>query len=649
MEKKKLVGVIIIAIIISIVKELIFTYILKMASNYYIDRIIISTIIFSFIGLHFVVEIRKLYDFIIKHRYKITVICIILFSILQYSGSSNGIMTLCVLEPEKNNTIWGKYNSIRSDEYGVETPLAISQSRNNFSYFNEFLRGTKTDVFSVVHAPVKDILSIGKLFNLGYFLNSGFGIAFAWNLRFYLLLLASYELFYILTNEKKYYSLVGAVLITFSGAVQWQFSNALIDIIISGEIALVLLNKFLQSNSFKIRSTCLIGIIICAITYVFTFYPPFMIAFGYVFLSLAIWIIIKNKDKYKFSVKDILVVIICIAFMGYIFLRYVNLSKDTLNILSNTSYPGNRISNGGKGIGYLFSWVITPFLKTINFGDNCVVASVISLFPLPSIYAIYCVKNKKHLSFFVPILIATTIETIFVIIGLIISKALLLNYTTVDRVAVAINFANVYMLFYAISNFEGKRITDESKNIILVCLLIVGIYSGIGVNPITKSVDGITQTTLAHKIQEMTLQEEGLWISTDDILGLANYAVANGAKVLNSSNIYPNKDFFVKALGTVKAEEQKDIWNRYCHIKIVIDNDCYVEEKSKDIIVLHTTAEKIKELGVEYIITYSDKAVFENDGLELETIYEKVKENYTSINGENINSIYIYKIKDIGV
>lgn len=644
MKNKKIAMTIVLAGIISIIKELIFTYLLKMPSNYYIDRIIISTIIFSFIGVHFVIDLKELYDFIIKHRYKIATICIIVFSLLQYSGSSNGIMTVCMLEPEKDNTIWGKFNSIRSDEYGVETPLAISQSKNNFSYFNEFLRGTSTDVFSTVHAPVKDILSIGKLFNLGYLINSSIGIAFAWNFRFFLLLLISYELFYIITNEKKYYSLVGSILITFSGAVQWL---SMFDIIIVGELAIVLLNKFLQSTNFKIRTICLIGITICAITYVFTFYPPFMVAFGYVFLALAMWIIIKNKEKYKISIKDILVAIACISFMIYIFLRYFNLSKDTLNVLSNTSYPGNRVSNGGNGMGYLFSWIVTPLLKTITFKDNCVLASIISLFPLPLIYSIYCIKHKKHLSFFVPITVLTLIETFFVIIGLpsIISKILLLNYTTVDRVAVAINFANVYMLFYTLSNIDAKNLTNEIKNTVLVFLLILGLYSGIGVNPITKSVDGITETNIAHKIQEITSKDDGLWLSIEEIMGLSNTAMANGAKVLNSSNIYPNKDFFIKVLETEKAEEQKDIWNRYCHIKLVLDDTCYVEELSKDMIIMHITSEKIKELGIEYIITYTNKETIENKGLEVETLYENKKEEEFTINGENVNSVYIYKVK----
>lgn len=644
MKSKKILKVVLISIVISIIKEIVFTYLLKMPSNYYFDRILISTIIFTFIGLHFVIEIRELYDFIIKYRYKISIICIILFTLLQYSGSSNGILTFCVLEPEKDNTIWGSSNGIRSDEFALETPLAISQTKNGLSFFNEFLRGKNTDVFSTVHAPVKDILSIGKLFNLGYFINSGIGLAFSWNLRFFLLLLVSYELFYIITNNKKYYAFIGAIVITFSGAVQWL---SMFDIIICGELALVLLNKFLNSKEFKIRTLCLMGITICAITYVFTFYPPFIVAFGYVFLALGIWIIIKNRKEYKISVKDFIVAILYICFMSFIFYRYYTLSLDTLKILNNTSYPGNRESTGGNGIIYLFSWVVNPFLNQIKFEDNCVLASIISLFPIPLLFSIYYIKNKKNLSFFIPIVLVNILEIIFVIFGIpkFISNITLLSYSTVERISVAVNFANVYMLFYIISNFENKILTLKNKNIILICILVLSIFIGASVNPITKSVYGITQTDIALKIQEIVSKEDGLWISIQDIMSLSNYAVANGAKVVNSSNIYPNEEFFIKVLGNEKAEMQKSIWNRYCHIKVVFDDECYVEELSKDTIVLHINFEKIKELGIDYIITYKNIETFESKGLELEKIYEKKSEKIVTINDEEVDSVYIYKVK----
>lgn len=647
---KKIVILVACSIILSMIKEYIFEKIGLTNSRYILDKILINTGIFVFIGIHFIFEIKTIYDFIIKYRYSISLLCIILFTILQYSGSSNGVFTYFMLEPECNNTLSGSFRGIRSDEFGVETVLAISQSRNGFSYFNNAIRGTNTDVFSIVHAPVKDILSIGKLFNMGYFfLNTGMGLAFYWNFRLLLLILVSYELFYIITNKKKYISLVGAIVVTFSSAVQWQFSNALIDIIISGELALVLLNKFLISKEyFKVRLLCLIGITICAITYAFTFYPPFMIAFGYIFLAIGVWIIYKNKEIYRFSIKDIFIIIICIIFITLIFIRYFILSEETIKILTNTSYPGKRINNGGNGIKYLFSYIINPFLKEIEFSDNCALASICSFFPIPLFISIYCIINKKSLSFFIPIVSVTIFELIFVLFGFpqIISKLTLLSYSSVERIALAINFANIYMLFYMICNIKFEFMNEKKKIIIMTILGVMSLYSGIGVNPITKSIDGITETNLAHAIQEIIVNdEEALWISINDIMGLSNYSVANGAKVLNSTNIYPNEDFFTKALGKEETEKQKNIWNRYAHIRIVLDDKCYVESThSKDIIILHLTADRIRELGVKYIITYDKKEIFSDKNLNVQVVYEKIIDKALNLNGKDINSLYIYKI-----
>ena len=156
-KRKKIIELIFIAIVASCVFELCITKILNIYSTSSIDRIVVIVGILIFIGLHMIIGIKKLYDFIIRYRYPIGAVCIIVFTLLQYSGSSNGALSYWVLEPEKDNTIWGIARGIHSDEYALETLLAISQKSNHFAYMNRQIRGIPTDVFSVVHPPVKDI------------------------------------------------------------------------------------------------------------------------------------------------------------------------------------------------------------------------------------------------------------------------------------------------------------------------------------------------------------------------------------------------------------------------------------------------------------------------------------------------------------
>lgn len=692
-NKQKLFGTIGISIILSIIYEVLLKFVFKVETNYIVDKIIVDSFIFCFVGFHITFGISEVYDFIIKHRFKLAIICIIVFSLLQYSGSSNGILTMWVLEPEKSNTLFGTNRGIRSDEYALETLLAVSQEKNDYNYINESLRGTDTDVFSVVHAPVKDIISIGRLYNIGHlvFENSSIGIAFNWNLKLFALILVTFELCYLITNKNKSISIVGTIMVVFSGFMQWW---SIVDTIIYGQLALVLLDKFMNYEKFKIRLLCLIGITISALSYIFTLYPAYMIAFGYVFFALAIWIIIKNRKNVKVTAKDIIIAIICFIAIILVCLRYLNLSENTLNIISNTSYPGERNETGGGAFPYLFSYLYNFLLPFMNMGDNCSLASIISMFPIPMIMAIYYIyKKEKHISFLLPVAVVAVLETVFCISGFseVISKITLFKYVLPERAAVAVSFANFYLMIYMLANIQENLVKIKSairisliitciivflplptivsgngymsifaaiiclytfaflnngdvryRKVLLTFLVIFTLIGGVLVNPITKGTDAVTETNFAKEIQKIVQEdEEALWITTDNMMVLANYAMANGAKTLNSTNIYPNYELFEKALGKENLEEQKEIWNRYAHIEINVDTENFVELVDKDKIRLHLTKEKIKELNIRYIISYEDVS---EKGIEAKKIYEKKIEEPMILSDVEINSLYIFEV-----
>ncbi len=694
--KKRIIITAVVSILLAVVYEMILKFALKVESNFLADKILVDTMILFFIGLHFALGFSKLYDFLIKNRYKIAGILLILFTLLQYSGSSNGILSYCVLEREKNNTLMGVVRGIRSDEHSLETAVAISQKNNDYGYYNDKIRGTATDVFSVIHAPVKDILSIGRLYNIGHiiFQNSGMGVAFSWNLKLLSLILITYELCSLITNKNKIISVVGTIMVTFSGFMQWW---SIVDIVIYGELAIVLLNKFMTSEKFSIRILCLLGIAIAAISYIFTFYPPYMVSFGYLFLALAIWIMLKNRKIYKITLKDGCVIGVMILFIVYLCLRYWNLSANTLHILMNTSYPGERSETGGNGIVYLFSYLYNFLLPFMNVGDNCSVASIISIFPIPMIMAIYYIyKKEKHAAFLLPLAIVAVLETVFCISGFpqIISNITLFKYVIVERAAVAVGFANFYILIYMLANIQEELISMKStikvsilimivlcfvplpeviasrnylsifagilclytflflnqhdsryRKVLLAFLTIFTLVGGLFVNPITKGVSAVTETKLGKKIQEVTENDpEALWISLDNIMVLSNYAVANGAITMNSTNTYPNEEFFNQVLGKELAEEKKDIWNRYAHIEIDLAEKNDVKLEGKDRITLQITPSKLKELNVKYILTYNNENEVLQKGVKVEKIYEHEVSKKLEVEGIEEDGIYIYKM-----
>ena len=280
------------------------------------NRIMLVAILFMFIGIHFVFKISKMYEWIHRNRYKIACAFLLFVMFFKYSGSSivnfNG-----QIQPHnddrKYHTLLGTARMIRTDEWATSTTYILSQSQgqNPFSYFSNKLRGTETDMFTLVNGPVYDILMIGKPFQLAFLLfGNDYGLSFYWYARITAMILGSYELCLILTNKKKKISLCGAIVIAFSAAVQWWYC---MDTLIWGQIILVLINKFMCTEKKKIKYLCALGLISSVLAYIFVLYPAWQVSFAYVFLAIFIWMLIKNfKEGYKITKHDVVVVIVTI-------------------------------------------------------------------------------------------------------------------------------------------------------------------------------------------------------------------------------------------------------------------------------------------------------------------------------------------------
>lgn len=654
------------------------------------DRFIILFGAIYFIGLHFILNLSDMYKFIYKKRYILALLLLLFIVLMGYSGSSisnyNKVIQPNISE-DSYKTILGSARAIRSDEWAVNTPLSFSQnkSQNRLSYFNLNIRGTETDMFTIINAPVLDITSIGKLFNLGYLFGNRVGLSFWWYGRLIALLLVSFELCMIISKKNKFISFVGALLITFSPAVQWWYSNFIADILIIGNLAIVLIDKFILSKKNWIKYICLVGIAILSVSYVFVFYPAWLIPFGYVYLALFIYIIIKNKKEFKFNKKDLIVIIIAIVAVLLVFFRYYTLSHDTINAVLNTDYPGQRFELGGNGKETLFSYAYGMYLPYFQMDNPCEVSSMISLFPIPMLVAIiYFItsKNKKeHYKFIIPMMIVSILLSIWCLIptNSIFAKLTFLYMSPAKRVAIPLGFVQILLMIYLIANVkEEENIMSkkfgiilsfilssivmmivlktapqnfigpfkayisgimllflffflftinilESKKYLSYCLIILSILSGICVNPIIKGTDVIYDKPLSKAIQKIVTEDpDALWIVENDNISVANYVAANGTKIINSTNYYPNFELMEKIFDDEAFEEElRKIYNRYAHVIINVTNEekTNLELVSLDVIKIDISTDKLKELGVKYICAIRDLEEFSDEYVDFEEVY----------------------------
>lgn len=637
-------------------------------------RMIIVAMFFAFIGIHFVFKLSKMYNWIHKNRYLLACAFLLFVMFFKLSGSSitefNG-MIQNQNDDRKFHTLLGVTRKIRTDEWATSTTYLLSQGESNtpFTYFSDELRGTDTDMFTVSNSPVFDILILGRPFQIGFILfGNNMGLSFYWYIRLVAMMLASYELCLILTNKNKKISLLGMIMITFSAAVQWWYC---MDILIWGQIAVVLFDKFMNENNNYKKYLIAFGVLISGLSYIFAFYPAWQLSFGYLFLGLTIWILIKNikYGNYKINKHDIFVIIVTILIMILLLARWYIKSKDTIALEMNTDYPGDRQEVGGGALN-IYSYFYNIFFAREDFLNPCEFSSMLSFFPVPLVLGyIYVFRNKRNLHFWIPMLIITTFLSIWCVRGFPawLANITKMSMTTAGRACIPLGTACIYMLIYLIGNFDSSRdkllsryatvfwaiiftafiaykaystigykdvfhYLDRFKmffagelffatifcilnfynkrigKVGYILIIAIALMSGFTVNPIISTANIFYEKPISKKVDEIKEKEpDAIWAFNDDGWYCNDYLVANGVRVINSTQVYPNFELYKTLLGEEKAKEKREIYNRYCHINFVItDEESDVELIYADNIVLYVNYNDLDKINVKYIATFDD-------------------------------------------
>lgn len=661
------------------------------------NRMMLVTIIFIFIGIHFVFKLKEMYEFIHKHRYKIACAFLLFVMIFKYSGSSivnfhefNGL-----IQPNHDDTryhtLLGKPRSIRTDEWATSTTYLLSQSKaeNPFQYFSNVLRGTQTDMFTVANSPVADILMLGRPFQIGFILfGNDVGLSFYWYARLTAMLLGSYELCLILTKRNKKVSLCGMIIITFSSAVQWWYC---MDTLLWGQIVIVLIDKFMNTDKKRNKYLCALGILIAGLSYIFVFYPAWQVSFGYVFLALVIWILIKNikYGTYRFTKHDVAVIIITLLCITLLLGRWYMFSNGTLTAQMNTDYPGARNEVGG-GAYNLYGYFYNIFFTSEEFPNPCEYSSMLSLFPIPLFLGlIYVIRNKKDLHFWIPMLVVGGFLSIWCVYGFpeVLATLTKMSMTTAGRVSIPLGTVCIYILIYLMGNIQkddkliNKKLTyvlsviailfiiykakttiavpyldkfkilfageiflalifgilninnEKIKSYTIYGLIIVALMSGLRVNPVIRTTDIFYTKPVAIKMQEIKEKApNAIWAINDGGWYINDYAVANGIRTINSTGLYPNFELYETLLGEKAKEENiRKIYNRYAHIIFEItDGPSEVELIHADNIALKVNYNDLEKLNIEYILSSVD--------LSKESFKDEFEELY------NEDGMYIYKV-----
>ncbi len=170
-----------------------------------------ALVVFYFVCCKYQKIVKKVIDFIIQKRFIIITIVFIIGVLCKIHLASTNIWANFIKEDGGAKNIIGISREIRSDEWLVQSPYFLAQTKNEDGYTernDHIMQGN----FNVLmnSGPVFDLCTIAKPLIWGFLLfGTDYGFSWWWMLRIVLLLLVSFEIMRIITKKDNLLSITG--------------------------------------------------------------------------------------------------------------------------------------------------------------------------------------------------------------------------------------------------------------------------------------------------------------------------------------------------------------------------------------------------------------------------------------------------------
>lgn len=614
--------------------------------------------------------LKQGFELIYKYRFVLSFLLLIMLVSFKISGSSMGCWKLFLGDGESGIRL-GEPRVWRSDEWGTLTPLCFRQQYNTLGAYNRYsqtLGSILTDNMLVYGQPSWDILTLFRPFYWGYlFFGSERGLSWFWCSRLIVLFLSWFELGMLITDGQKKLSVMLAVCVSFAPFLQWWFAiNGLVEMLIYGA-CFVLGSNYLVSRAFNPRKIAVaVGMAVCAVGYVLTFYPTWMVPVAWGFVPLFLWVVIWKFDRKVLRRVDVVpwLLIFVITAAGLTVLAVT--SWDVIKAELNSVYPGNApSSSGGTGLWWMMKY---PISLVSRFSMNELIvenSSIICFAPAGFILALWVIiKEKKKDPLLILLLGMNLFLAWYYCVGIPkwLAKMLLLSFVNSNRGPQVLGFLRLTLFVRAVALKEkapkrwlaalaavissavpmrlalgftkyepgGLRYEyfDTAEKILVVWAILAVVFyllyrarkskytmavlgvctvvlaSSIWINPVAKGVPEITKSETMQQIRDLVKEDpQAIWLVVDMAYPATNIPAMAGADCLNTTQTYPQKTRWE----TLDQEgEYEDIYNRYCHIRASLGSKTMLELVSTDYIEVTLSPEELKKLNIRYIVSTND-------------------------------------------
>lgn len=414
---------------------------------------------------------------------------------LKLSGTSIGAyyQLLYGTAPDKS-LVANNPESIRSDEWLVNTQQTIAQAKNNFARVNKNI-GSGEDM-SIIDAPYKDWSIAFKPHNLVFFLlplDNAF--AFKWWVMGYLLIISCYLFIVTLLPGKRLLAAGLSLALFFSAFVQWWYAyGTLGSLYYSFFIATAAIHL---SRQTELRKKLLWGALIAYLTACFALvlYPPFQVACGLVLFAFLLGYALENyADWGRRTLFRNMGVMIAAGVMGSVIFGAFLLTRiDVVKSIQNTAYPGGRADTSGgffpehflaSQLGHQFESdkKTAQYLIDNKKGhtNQSEAANFLLLEPfllIPSFLLLYYERRSKipldWPLFVLNILFIVFLLHLFVPAFTPIAHLLGLGQVADGRALIGIGLLNLMVIVLLVRNLSSKKFSFPRSAVALYCLLVL--------------------------------------------------------------------------------------------------------------------------------------------------------------------------------
>lgn len=610
---------------------------------------------------------RKIADVLYQYRFVLAFLLLILLVSFKISGSSMGCWQI-FLKDAPDKVLWGTPRAIRSDEWGTLTPLCFRQQYNSlgaYCRYSSTLGILRTDNLLVYGQPAWDVLTLFRPFYWGYlFFGSERGLSWFWCGRLIALFVSWFELGMLISDRQKKLSVMLAVCVSAAPFLQWWFAiNGLVEMLIFGACFVLGSNALVSRAFHRGKFIVAVGMAMCAVGYVLTFYPAWMAPVAWGFVPLVLWVLIWKSRRDVLQKWDIvpwlLVVFLTAAGLVLLFVT----SWDAIKAELNSVYPGKAAqASGGFGFWWMMKYPIS-LLGELN-QDNLIVenSSVICFAPSGFLLALWVlIKEKKKDPLLCLLLGMNFFFVWYYCIGIPgwLAKVMLLSFTNSNRGPQVLGFFRLTLFIRALSLKEKspRRIIaafaaivsamipvamavgftryetgglqwdyfDTAQKLLFVWGILAGVFyllyrarrnrqvaavlgccvivvvSSYWINPIMRGAPAVTQSATMQVMRELVKSNpSAIWLTVDLDYPATNIPAMAGADCFNTTQTYPQRERWVML---DEAGAYEEVYNRYCHIASTLGMQTSLQLISTDCVSVTLSPEDFKRLKIRYVVS----------------------------------------------